>query len=150
MSRPMVSRPRFARRGFTFLEIMFVVVIIGILLAVAVPRMTGRARKAQEQATAMQIRNIGTALKQFEMHVGRFPDTREGLQALLERPSNVAEEQWEGPYLDGEELPKDAWKKEFNYRAPGEHSRDFDLWSNGPDTQEGTDDDIVNWSKTKK
>lgn len=143
-------RRTMCRRAFTFLEIMFVVVIIGILLAVAVPRMTGKARKAQESATSMQIRNIGTALKQFEMHVGRFPDTREGLEALIERPSNVEEGQWEGPYLDGDEVPKDAWKKPMNYRSPGEHSRDFDLWSNGPDGQDGTDDDVVNWSKTKK
>lgn len=142
---------RNARRAFTFLEIMFVVVIIGILLAVALPRFSGQSNQARIASTRLQMSNIRTALAQFEMHVGRYPDTREGLQALVTRPSNVSEELWQGPYLDteGGELPRDAWRNPFNYRSPGEHNRDYDLWSAGPDGREGTDQDITNWGGTR-
>ncbi|MBI5154870.1 type II secretion system major pseudopilin GspG [Candidatus Poribacteria bacterium] len=136
---------RSRRRAFTFLEIMFVVVIIGILLAISVPRLTGKSKRAKIKATQSQIRNIGVSLSEFELHAGRFPDSSEGLEALLERPSNIEEDVWEGPYLEKKEVPKDAWGKPLNYRAPGEHNSDYDLWSNGPDNQEGTDDDVHNW-----
>jgi general secretion pathway protein G len=144
-------RDRRSLRAFTFLEIMFVVVIIGILLAVALPRFSGQTNQARMQATRLQMGNIRTALSQFEMHVGRYPDTREGLQALVVRPSNVSEQLWEGPYLDAEggQLPTDAWKNPFNYRSPGEHNKDYDLWSAGPDGREGTEDDITNWGSNK-
>lgn len=138
-----------ARRGFTFLEIMFVVVIIGVLLAIVGPRLAGRAGKARDQATSAQIHNIKLAISQFEMHVGRFPDTNEGIEALITEPSNVGEDMWEGPYLDAESVPKDPWGREFRYRSPGEHSKDYDLWSDGPDGQEGTDDDITSWTKRR-
>lgn len=134
-----------ARRGFTFLEIMFVVVIIGVLLAIAVPRLTGRSRMAQIRATEATMRNIGVALAEYEIHLGGFPTTNDGLQALLEPPRGADENAWEGPYLD--KMPRDPWGNEFNYRFPGDHNRDYDLWSNGPDRQEGTDDDIVNWER---
>lgn len=131
-------------RGFTFLEIMFVVVIIGILLAVAVPQFTGRSQEAQIRAAEVSMRNISTALAEFEMRVGRFPTTNEGLGALVERPPNVSENVWRRPFLD--ETPRDPWGNEFHYRSPGQHRPDsYDLWSAGPDGQEGTDDDIRNW-----
>ena len=134
-------------RGFTFLEIMFVVVIIGVLLAVAVPRLTGKTEKARIRATELQIRNISMALKEYEMEIGSFPQTNQGLEALIERPSGVSEEMWTEPFLDSETLPKDSWNKEFHYRAPGEHHRDFDLWSAGPDGVEGNEDDVKNWTE---
>lgn len=134
------------RHAFTFLEIMFVVVIIGILLAVAAPRLTGKSKKARIQATRLQMHNIEAALKEYEMHIGAFPGSSDGLESLLDPPSNVDETQWDGPYLDGNNLPTDSWGHEFHYRYPGENSRDFDLWSSGPDGQEGSEDDIKNWS----
>lgn len=137
------------RRAFTFIEIMFVVVIIGVLLAVAVPKLTGQSQKAKVKATQLGIRNVGLALKQYEIGVGSFPSTSQGLAALIERPSTVSEEAWEGPYLDDDTVPKDAWGHELNYRSPGEHKKDYDLWSSGPDGQEGNDDDVVNWTKDK-
>lgn len=137
------------RRAFTFIEIMFVVVIIGVLLAVAVPKLTGQSQKAKIKATELAIRNVGVALKRYEMEVGSFPTTSQGLMALIEKPSTVAEGEWGGPYLDDETEPKDSWGKKLNYRSPGEHKKDYDLWSNGPDGQEGNDDDVVNWSKDK-
>lgn len=138
-------RPLNARRGFTFLEIMFVVVIIGVLLAIAVPKLTGKSQDARKKATEAQIRNVGVALKMYEMHVGGFPTSSQGLEALLEKPNDVDEEMWEGPYL--EESPVDAWKKPLNYASPGDHNKDYDLWSNGPDGKEGTPDDIKNWKE---
>ena len=126
---------------------MFVVVIIGILLAIVGPRLAGKSKKARTQAAKTQIHNIKLALSQFEMHMGRFPETNEGIEALLEEPSGATEGMWEGPYLDTDTIPKDSWGNEFGYRAPGEHSKDYDIWSVGPDKQEGTDDDVVSWTK---
>lgn len=140
------ARTRRGRRAFTFLEIMFVVVIIGILMGVAVSNYTNKANKARINSTKLQLDNIHSALAQFEMHVGRFPDTREGLQALLVRPANVSEQSWEGPYLTlrgDAEQPTDAWHNPLEYRAPGEKNRDYDLWSWGPDGRDGTEDDIT-------
>ncbi|MDK2971520.1 MAG: ral secretion pathway protein [Candidatus Sumerlaeota bacterium] len=139
----MMIRPTRAQRGFTFLEIMFVVVIIGVLLAIAVPKLTGQSQKARIKATEAQIRNVGVALKMYEMHVGAFPTTNQGLEALIEKPNDVDEEMWDGPYLD--EKPSDAWKRPLNYTSPGDNHTDYDLWSNGPDGKEGTEDDIKNW-----
>ncbi len=143
----MKARKTARRRGFTFLEIMFVVVIIGVLLAVAVPKMTGKSRQAQIRATELGIRNVGLALKEYELATGQFPNTSEGLMALVERPSNIDEDRWTGPYLDDEEMPKDAWGHEFNYRSPGDHKKDYDLWSSGPDGIEGNEDDVKNWKE---
>ncbi len=136
---------RWRSRAFTFLEIMFVVVIIGILLAIVAPRMAGRSQKARVAAAKAQIRNIGVALQQYELHVGSFPDDSQGLKALIERPSEVDETDWDGPYLDGTSIPKDPWNNEYQYKSPGEHNVDYDLWSAGPDHQDNTEDDVANW-----
>jgi len=132
------------KKGFTFLEIMFVVVIIGILVGIAVPSLTGKSRKARIMATRANMKSIETALQQFEMNVGSFPTTEQGLEALVKCPSDLDEEMWDSPYLKA--VPKDAWKGEFIYKFPGEHNADFDLYSKGPDKQEETEDDIKNWS----
>lgn len=129
--------------GFTLIEIMLVVVIIGILAAVIGPKLTGRARSAQEEATRSSIKGMDTALGMFEVKAGRFPTTEEGLQALISRPSDLTEDQWDGPYLKETTLPLDPWKEEFVYRSPGEDGKDYDLFSKGPDKQEGTADDIT-------
>jgi general secretion pathway protein G len=139
---------RTGRKGFTFLEIMFVVVIIGILLSILAPRLVGKSEKARVMATKAQMNSIKTALQGYEMHIGAFPSTSQGLKALFERPSDVSEDDWDGPYLDGSYSQlKDAWGHEFTYKQPGEHSKDYDLFSKGHDNQEGTDDDIINWVK---
>jgi general secretion pathway protein G len=135
-------------KGFTFLEIMFVVVIIGILLSIVGPRLVGKSEKARIMATKAQMNSVKTALQQYEMHIGAFPTTSQGLKALFERPSDVSEDDWDGPYMDGSLSGlKDAWGHEFTYKNPGEHSKDYDLFSKGRDNQEGTEDDITNWVK---
>lgn len=139
-------RNRTIRRGFTFLEIMFVVVIIGILLALVGPRLAGRAGKARATATAAQIQGLSTAIKNFEVDVGTFP---KNLEELMEASSDN-ESSWDGPYVDGNSVPKDAWKQDFRYKFPGDHNKKgFDLWSVGPDKQDNTEDDVANWDKDK-
>lgn len=135
------------RKGFTFLEIMMVVVIIGILMSIAIPRFAGRSEKAKLRAAKLQIKHFQTALGQYEMDVGSFPSTSEGLKALVERPSDVSEEDWDGPYIDA--IPKDPWHEEFIYKSPGDNSPDYDLFSKAKDREEGTDDDITSWVKAE-
>ncbi len=132
------------KRGFTFIEIMLVVVIIGILVALVGPRLVGRTKQAKVSATKAQISSLENALKLYEMDNGEFPDK---LDALLEAPSSV-EDSWNGPYIDADVVPKDGWNLEFEYSSPGEHNKKkFDLMSAGPDKEMDTEDDIVNWTK---
>jgi general secretion pathway protein G len=127
------------RRGFSFLEIMMVVMIIGILVAVVGPKMLGRVGTAQERTARLQLKNIRTALNDYEMTIGVLPTTDQGLDALVHRPSDVAENLWEQKM---DELPQDAWNEPFIYRCPGEGEREYDLISKGKDRKEGTEDDI--------
>ncbi len=141
-----MKRCFYSRRGFTFLEIMFVVVIIGILVGIAVPSLTGRAKKARITATKATMKGIETALQDYEMNVGGFPTTEQGLGALVKCPSDVTPDDWgDSAYL--KEIPKDAWNQLFIYKNPGEHNAEYDLYSKGPDRQEDTEDDIKNWKE---
>ena len=138
-------RSQWQPRAFTFIEIMLVVLIIGILMAVVVPRMVGQTRLSKIKATALSLQGVKTALASFEVKAGRFPTTQEGLTALIVKPGGLLEDEWSGPYLT--ECPKDSWGQEFVYRSPGDSNKDFDLLSRGPDKQENTDDDITNFAK---
>lgn len=134
-------------QGFTLIEIMLVVVIIGILAAVIGPKLAGRAKTASIKATQQSINNVKTMLGMFEIQAGRYPTTEEGLDALMEKPGELTDEQWDGPYA--QEWPRDAWGEDFVYRSPGEINADFDIISKGPDKREGTDDDISNAPKSR-
>lgn len=146
MRQPLHTRS--LRRGFTLIEIMLVVVIIGILAAVIGPRLAGKGKTARISTTKASINSLTTVLGTFEMHAGRFPTTEEGLEALLTKPADLGDAEWEGPYLN--EWPKDAFGEDFIYRSPGERNADFDLISKGPDKREGTDDDIDNAPKGRE
>lgn len=146
MKRNAIAKLNAKDRGFTFLEIMMVVVIIGILASLIIPQFGGRTRRAKVIMAKNDLKTIETALGGYEMEVGDYPTTDQGLKALVERPSDVPEEDWQQHLKD---VPVDPWKSEYVYKKPGEHG-DFDLVSMGPDGKANTDDDINNWTKAKK
>jgi general secretion pathway protein G len=128
--------------GFTLIELMLVVIIIGALVAMVMPRLTGRGEQARVAAAKADIQaNIATALKLYELDNGSFPTSDEGLNALLSKPSSATN--WNGPYL--EKKPLDPWAREYKYKCPGEHRpADYDLYSLGKDAVESVDD-VKNW-----
>ena len=134
---------RLGSKGFTLIELMLVVIIIGALVAMVLPRLAGRTEQARVQAAQADIQsNIATALKLYELDNGSFPSTSAGLNALLKSPGDSRN--WNGPYL--EKKPLDPWGREYKYQSPGAHrSHDYDLSSIGKDGQSGTEDDITNW-----
>jgi general secretion pathway protein G len=148
-------RSKRPRRGFTLIEIMAVVVIIGLLMTLVANGIVGNIAKSRVTTTQARIQNIGNALTTYYMDNGRFPSTEQGLRALFEKPSGSPEPySWRpGGYLDKKEMPRDAWETELQYAAPGTHNPDsFDLWSLGADGKEGgadTDADIGNWTEPK-
>jgi len=135
-----------SRKAFTLIELMLVLVILATLAAIVTPRLTGQSKKAKVIATQTQIADFGTALDAFEIDVGRYPTTVEGLRALVERPTSEGDG-WQGPYLKSN-IPLDRWGNEYQYRCPGQYNQDgYDLYSYGPDGKLGGDDDVTNWSE---
>ena len=143
-----VSRPKFYR-GFTLIEIMVVIVILGILAGLIVPRIMSRPEEARRTKAALQIRSIESALKLYKLDNGVYPDTEQGLEALIKKPeTGIMPKNWrEGGYLESSKVPKDAWGNPFVYIMPGQHG-DFDLSAYGLDREKGGDGnnaDINNW-----
>jgi len=140
------------RHGFTLIEIMLVVIIIGILAAMIVPNIAGRSEQARKTAARTDIEsNLSTALDLYKMDASQYPTTEQGLIALLTPPSVApVPVQWNGPYLKKKVLPKDPWGHDYVYVSPGTHNTDsYDLSSLGPDGVE-SDDDITNWGNEAK
>lgn len=135
----------FERRqhGFTLIEIMVVVVILGILAAIVVPRIMDRPEQARVIKAKQDIRALETMLHAYKLDNFHYPSTEQGLEALVQKPSGLPEaKNWKsGGYL--QRLPKDPWGEPYLYLQPGQHG-DFDLYSQGPDPQDGSDD-IGNW-----
>lgn len=145
------SRKGSARRaGFTLMEMLLVLAILVVLMGLVGPRILSSQKKADINTTKTQIGQLKSTLQHYALDMRTFPSTEEGLKALIEEPSDPdAAEKWDGPYLDASELPKDPWGNDYQYEYPPSHGKgDFpDIWSYGPDGQDGTDDDIVNWTK---
>ena len=128
-------------RAFTLIELMLVVIIIGALVAMVMPRLAGRGEQARVAAAKADIQsNIATGLKLYELDNGGFPTSDEGLNALLVKVGSA--NNWNGPYL--ERKPLDPWGREYKYKSPGDHRTDYDLWSLGKDGTESADD-VKNW-----
>ncbi len=137
------ERPR--QRGFTLLELVVVLVILGTLAALVGPRLVGHSSDARITATRTQIELFRQGLETFRMHMGRYPTTQEGLEALQTAPANSPN--WKGPYLV-KAVPRDPWGNPYAYRSPGDLGRDFDIVSFGSDGQAGGSGeaaDIVSW-----
>jgi general secretion pathway protein G len=126
------------RAGFTLIELMIVIVILGLLAALVAPKFLKRGEEAKITTTKVQMKNIEQALKMYKLHNSFYPTTEQGLKALVEKPeTEPVPKNWKGPYMD--EVPKDAWGNDFIYISDGKH---FTLISPGPDGEEGTEDDI--------
>jgi len=136
------------QRGFTLIEIMVVVVILGILAGIVVPRLLERPEEARRTKAAVQIRNIEEALGLFKLDNGFYPATEQGLKALVEKPVNgrIPNRYRDGGYI--KKVPEDPWGQPYLYLNPGTHG-DYDLFSYGPDGEsggEGDNADIGNWN----
>jgi general secretion pathway protein G len=136
-------------RGFTLLEIMVVVVILGILGALIVPNMFDQVDKARIEKARQDIKVIEAALDMYRLDNFRYPTTEQGLKALIEKPTDGNVRNWKRYLRD---LQKDPWDQEYRYSNPGAHGREVDIYTYGADGQEGgegNDADIGNWDSSK-
>ena len=135
---------RVNNRGFTLMEIMLVVVIIGILAAAVVPKLVKQLPFVQNKTAKSDLATLESALDRYYIQNSDYPTTDQGLKALVQKPSSPpVPKNWVGPYI---KKYKDPWGNDYKYKCPGEHNPDeYDLWSVGKDGQDGTDDDVTNW-----
>jgi general secretion pathway protein G len=134
-----------ATKAFTLLEILVVLAIIGLLVSLAVVNIDGILGGAREDTAKIFVKqSMKLPLSQYQMHMGDYPSTAEGLQALITPPAR-AEGRWRGPYLPDGKMPKDPWQRDYQYRYPGtKNKQGYDLFSLGADGVEN-DNDIGNW-----
>jgi general secretion pathway protein G len=132
------------RRGFTLVELLVVMVIVGLLLALVGPKVFSKLGKGKQIAAKAQIELLGQTLDHFRLDVGRYPTTQEGLGSLITNPGIT---NWDGPYINKKEIPIDPWGKPYTYQCPGTHS-EYDLYSYGMDGTpggEGENKDVLSW-----
>jgi len=137
-------RTRAPAAGFTLLELLVVMVIIGLLAAYVAPRYFAQVGKSEVRSAQAQVAALRSALDTYRLDVGQYPNTQQGLGALLTRPEGATK--WNGPYLQ-KAVPPDPWGRPYQYKSPGEHG-DFDLLSFGKDGQiggSGDAADITSW-----
>jgi general secretion pathway protein G len=132
-------RPRALQRGFTLLELLVVMVIIGLLASIVAPQYFSQIGKSNTKVARAQIESLSQALDQYRLDVGRYPSTEQGLTSLRTAPQNVT--QWRGPYLK-RDVPNDPWGNAYQYKQPGQHG-EYDLQSLGSDGQPGGEGDAV-------
>ena len=140
---------RSSQNGFTLIEIMVVVVIIGLLAAFIVPQVMGRVDEARVTKVKGDVQMLETALSMYRLDTARYPTSQQGLMALVTKPEDPAVRNWKtGGYLS--RVSKDPWGNEYRYAYPGQKGREYDLYSLGPDGQEGTEetdkDNVGNWN----
>ena len=149
MQKGFLSRRTTNREGFTLIELMVVIVILGILAGLIVPRIMDRPEQAKRLKARMQIESLESALKLYKLDNGSYPDTEQGLQALVEKPEvGAIPSKWrEGGYLEKGKVPVDPWENEFVYISPGTFG-EYDIISYGADGApggEGKNLDVSNW-----
>jgi len=127
-------RPRHGEDGFTLVEMLVVITIIGLIMGLIGPRVLNYLSESKVKAARIQLQSFSSALDLFYLDAGRYPSSSEGLAALMQRTSGVGT--WNGPYLKGNSLPNDPWNHPYVYRAPGEHGP-YEIISYGADGQEG-------------
>jgi len=132
-------------RGFTLIEMLVVLAILGLLIGLVAPQVMKYLGRARSDAARVQIRNLAGALDLFRLDIHRYPTQQEGLQALVDMPVGMAN--WGGPYLQQKKVPVDPWNRPYIYRIPGEHG-EYDLYTLGADNApggSGEDQDVTNW-----
>jgi len=141
----LVRRARYSERGFTLIELMVVVVILGILATIMMPKILDRPEQARRMKAKVQIRSMQSALALFKTDTGEFPVTQEGLEVLVVNPGI---EGWKGSYIEGNKVPLDPWGNPYVYVCPGIHD-DYDLQSFGKEGEDGgtgKNADIESWN----
>ena len=141
----MIMNKRKKQKGLTLIELMVVITIIALIGAIIGPRVFKQLGGAKSKTAKAQIEDLGSSLDLFYLDAGRYPDTNEGLQALIKAPADM--DQWNGPYMKKNKIPKDPWGHDYHYQSPGENGA-YDLYSYGRDNApggEGEDADIVSW-----
>ena len=153
------NNPERQRGGFTLVEMLVVLAILVLLISMVGPRILGSKQKADISAAKTQIGMLMSALETYVVDMRDYPDTETGLKALIEDPSTDEEKKskWGGPYIKKSQIPKDPWGNDYQYEYPGTHvdrgekkAKEPEIWSMGPDGQDGTDDDVVSWEDEKK
>ena len=136
------SRPE-GEAGFTLLEILVVIAILGLLIGLVAPAVLRQLGGARTSIARQSIERLGSVLDLYKLDVGSYPSTEQGLQALSVRPTGASN--WNGPYVKGDTVPLDAWNHPYQYREPSQRSgHDYDLCSAGPDANAGTAGQICN------
>ena len=138
------------QKGFTLIEIMVVVIILGLLAGLVLPRILGQEEKAKVATAKVQIRSLEDALDAYKLDNGFYPTTDQGLDALIRKPEagRIPDKWREGGYLKPARIPKDPWGKDFIYLSPGNENREYDIISYGADNEpggEGNNADIESW-----